>query len=403
MKIKKEIKLIILLFFIILLMPFINKIFVKRYNIIYEKNKYIVNEIYKYENKMHNYEINIKNKEYEITYLLNEKFNKNKKIIEDIKVYKEEDIICLLPIYIKDTNLNLYCLKDDKQVSAYYLKDNKAYKKILNKTKKYQLNNPKSNNSTKKVKNMNIYYNNISEEDIFTIWDYKGINIIQKDKNSYVKILNYDLYENIKSIIYDDYFVLFENSKVEGIKNIYYYDLIKDKLKVYNPDIILSKDFYINGVVDKLIYVTDNKAKKEYTINLRKKEIEQINKANEYIVYKNNKIKSLTKSDYFLDEQLFFNKKEINKKISNSEIINENNIYYYLEGNNFYRKIKNRKEELLFSLDNIKEWKVINKNILLISDDTVYLYKDSSGLKPIIQSNELKYNYKNIVDYKEKK
>ena len=403
MKIRKKIKLIILLFFIILLIPFIRKIFIKKYNIIYEKDKYIVNEIYKYKNKNHNYEINIKNKEYEITYLLKEKFNKNKEIIKKINVYKEDNIICLLPIYKKNIDLNLYCLKDKKQVSNYYLKDNKSYKKILDKTKKYNLKQYELGNSTKKVKKLIVYFNNIDEEDIFTVWDYKGINVLEKDKNNYVKILDYDLYDNIKSLIYNDYYILFENSNVEGIKNIYYYDLIKDKLKVYNPDIILSKDFYINGVNNELIYVTDNKEKKEYTINLKKKEIEQISKANEYITFKNNKMIKLTKSNYFIEEQLFSNKKELNKKISNVEYIEENNIYYYLENDNFYRKIKGRKEELLFNLKNIKEWKVINKNILLLSDDTVYIYKDNSGLKPIIKSNELKYNFKNIVDYKEKK
>ena len=269
MKIKKKIKIIIILFFIILLIPFFKKMFMKKYNIIYEKNKYIINEIYKYENKNHNYEINIKNKEYEITYLLNEKFNKNKKIIENIKVYNEDDITCLLPLYKKDVELKLYCLKNNMQVSNYYLKDNKSYKKILNKAKKYDLKKYELGKSTKKVKNLIIYFNNIDEEDIFTVWDYKGINVLEKDKSNYIKILNYDLYDNIKSIIYDDYYVLFENNNVEGIKNIYYYDLIKNKLKVYNPDILLSKNFYINGVVDNLIFVTDIKTKKEYTINLR--------------------------------------------------------------------------------------------------------------------------------------
>lgn len=403
MKIKKKIKIIIILFFIILLIPFFKKMFMKKYNIIYEKNKYIINEIYKYENKNHNYEINIKNKEYEITYLLNEKFNKNKKIIENIKVYNEDDITCLLPLYKKDVELKLYCLKNNMQVSNYYLKDNKSYKKILNKAKKYDLKKYELGKSTKKVKNLIIYFNNIDEEDIFTVWDYKGINVLEKDKSNYIKILNYDLYDNIKSIIYDDYYVLFENNNVEGIKNIYYYDLIKNKLKVYNPDILLSKNFYINGVVDNLIFVTDIKTKKEYTINLRKKEIEQINKANEYITYKNNKIIKITKSDYFMEEQLFSNKKYLNKKISKEELINENNIYYYLEENNFYRQIKNREKELLFTLKDIKDWKIINGNILVLSDDIVYIYKENSGLKPIIQSNELKYNYKNIVDYKEKK
>ena len=117
MKIRKQIKLLVLLIFIILLIPFIRKIFIKEYNIIYEKNNFIINEIYKYENKEHKFEINIKNKEYEITYLLNEDFNKNNEIIKDIKLYQEKDINCILPIYTKNIENKLYCVKDNKQVS----------------------------------------------------------------------------------------------------------------------------------------------------------------------------------------------------------------------------------------------------------------------------------------------
>lgn len=403
MRIKKEIKVIIILFLLVIPLIFLRKVFIRKYDILYEKNKYIINEIYEYKNKEHLYEINIKNNKQEITYILNNDFNKNKKIIKNLKVYKDDNITCLLPIYNQKIEYKLYCLKDDIQVSNYYLKDNESYKKILKKVKKYKINNFLENNKTTSYKKLKVYDNNISNEDIFTIWDYKGISIIEKDKTKYVKFLDYDLYDNIKTIIYDKYFILFENNHVDGIKNIHYYDLEKDKLKIYNPEIIISKDFYINGVVDNLIYVTDNKTKKEYTIDLKKEEIIQINKANEYLSYYDNEFKSLTKSDYFMEKQIFNNKKVIDKNISSVEHIKDNNIYYFYEDNNFYRQRTNRNKELLFSIDEIKEWKIVSNKIIIISEDILYLYDDDRGLVPIVQSNELNYNYENICDYKEKK
>lgn len=403
MRIKKQIKIIIILFLLIIPILFLRKVFIREYDIIYEKNKYIINEIYKYKDKTDTYEINIKNKNQELTYILNNNFNKNKKIIKNLKVYKENNLTCILPIYTKKIENKLYCLKDNIQVSNYYLKDNDSYKKILKKAKNYKIKTYSENKKTSTYKKIQVYDNNISREDLFTIWDYKGISIIEKDKKSYIKFLDYDLYDDIKTIIYDKYFVLFENNHVDGIKNIHYYDLEKDKLKIYNPEIVISKDFYINGVVDNLIYVTDNKTKKEYTINLKKEEITQINKANEYLTYYDNEFKSLTKSDFFMETQIFYNKKVIDKKISNEEHIKENNVYYFLENNNFYRQRINRNKELLFSLDEIKEWKIISDKIIIISEDTLYLYDDNRGLVPIVKSNELNYNYENICDYKEKK
>ena len=53
--------------------------------------------------------------------------------------------------------------------------------------------------------------------------------------------------------------------------------------------------------------------------------------------------------------------------------------------------------ELLFEIDNINDWKVYDRDIILIKDGIVYLYNDKTGLVKILSSNELKYNYKDIV------
>ena len=54
---------------------------------------------------------------------------------------------------------------------------------------------------------------------------------------------------------------------------------------------------------------------------------------------------------------------------------------------------------LLFELKDVDEWMVVGDNIILISDGIVYNYSDNTGLRMILESNELKYNYKNIYNY----
>ena len=104
-----------------------------------------------------------------------------------------------------------------------------------------------------------------------------------------------------------------------------------------------------------------------------------------------------------MSPQIFNNKKVLDEKISTAEYIKENNVYYYLENNNFYRQRENRNKELLFSINDVKEWKIISNKIIIVSEDILYLYDDNRGLVPIIKSNELNYNYENICNYKEKK
>ena len=62
--------------------------------------------------------------------------------------------------------------------------------------------------------------------------------------------------------------------------------------------------------------------------------------------------------------------------------------------------------KLTWKLANFNIFLLFNKisnKIIIISEDILYLYDDDRGLVPIVQSNELNYNYENICDYKEKK
>ena len=56
----------------------------------------------------------------------------------------------------------------------------------------------------------------------------------------------------------------------------------------------------------------------------------------------------------------------------------------------------NRVEQ--FNLENVVEWKIKEKEWILLQDDTLYLYQEDLGLRKIVEYNELKYNYQNIYD-----
>ena len=188
------------------------------------------------------------------------------------------------------------------------------------------------------------------------------------------------------SCVVDKYYVLFENTDVNGIENIYYYDSNKDKLDLFKLKNKLNKDSYINGVVDDLIYVTDRKNKKEYTIDVKHKKIKEIDdEQSSYIIFKNNKKKELSKSDFLIKNQYF--------EKTNS------NYNYFIKDNKIYKKLKGTKNNiLLLELNDIVEWKVINDEIIILVDNTIYYYSDDTGLRKILENNELRYNYKNIYN-----
>ncbi len=378
----KKIKSILFLLLIIIICYYGFKLLIVEHNFTYKINKYNVDEHF-YKKNGHHYELIITNKKENYTYTIDKNLSKQKRIIKDIKVYKKNNLKCIIPIYKKDVDKNIYCNLDNIQVSNDYLlkTNNEDFNKII---KKVKIKLPSSNNKKKKYKKIFVYNKNINNNN-FYIWNYKGIYILN-NTNKYVKILDYDLYDNLMSCVVDKYYVLFENTSVNGIENIYYYDSIKNKINLFKLKEKLDKDSYINGVVNNLIYVTDRRNKKEYTIDIRKKKITEIDdEQSSYIVFNNSKKKKLSKSDYFMKDQIF--------DYSNS------NYKYFIEDNKIYKQLKSKKNKtLLLELNDIVEWKVVDDEIIILVDNTIYYYSDDTGLRKILENNELRYNYKNIYN-----
>lgn len=359
----------------------IKKVFLKQYQISYKIHNYKIIEKYKKE-KDHFYHITITDKKNTFIYDISHNFNKKKKIIKDIKTFKNNNLVCIIPIYKKNMINKLYCNNEKEQVSNDYLikSNNKDFMKIKKKIKSYKVSFPKNSDDKKKYKKIEVYQDNISEKNIYYLWDYKGIYILDNNQLSYQKLLSKDLYDNIMATTTNNYYVLFDNTSVKGINKIYYYNYKNNKVKKFKIKTILSKDTYINGNVKDLIYLTDKKNKKQYTLDIKKEKLTRIDQdETTYILYKNGKRKLLSKSDFFMQEQLF-NEKE----------------NYYLEDNKIYKRETANHKILLLELDNIKEWNVEEDEILMLQEDILYSYSEENGLRKILQSNELKYNYKNI-------
>ena len=390
---------ITLLLFVLLILNLTKK----EHEIKYVVDKYEVEEKF---DKNH-YILKINKDKNTYVYVLNNTMNKRKKIIKNITEIESNDLKCIIPKYKKKLDSKLYCYLDGKQVTTDYLTEteNVDFEEMKSKLKKnnIKLSNPKEKQKT--YKSINIFQKSFSENEKIILWDYKGIYVIGSDSTNYQKILKKDLYDNLMSTVVDKYYVLFENTSVNGIENIYYYDLKKDSLKSFKLKTKLSKKSYINGVIGNLIYITDKEKKKEYTLDIRKEKLTEIDKnQTEYIVYKNNKKEVLNKSDFLMEEQYFDDYLVENENIECDELKEEGNYYYYIKNGDFYKVLKGYEDypTLLFHSFDVKEWFVLNGKIYLTKQDMIYTYIEDKGLQKKIQYNELRYNYKKIYKVWEK-
>ena len=381
-----RIKKIFLVIFLLVLVYCGYRILYKEHEVSYTIDKYNIKEHF-YIDKNHHYDLIITKDKENYTYTLDKNLSKEKRIIKNIKTFKSNNLVCIVPIYKDEV---------EKNVLKTYNKDFKVIKK---KIKKYKINYPSTKTTYVKYKKNTVFQENIIDDYNYYIWNYKGILILNNKELKYQKILDYDLYDNVMAVAIDRYYVIFENTDVNGIKNIYYYDSKKNKLNTFKLKEKLDKDSYINGVVDNLIYVTDRKNKKEYKINISKKTITQVDDGTNYIIYENKEKKTLSKSDFFMNNQYFDNVQIKDNKITNSlELVKDNNYYYYYENSRIYKVLDTNKKysKLLLELEDIKEWKVYDGTIVIMANDSVYTYTEKEGLRRIVKSNELKYNYKNI-------
>lgn len=407
---KKYIKISIIIIIILIIVELVINAFTNKksstYNIFDGNKRYKIEQNYKKiaNNNIFSFTVKLKKDTYNFSY--NKNFSKKTQIIKNIKYYKKNNLECILPKYSDNSISDLYCLLDKKQVSYSYLEqtNNKDLKDIVKQIKNKKLNKLHSDNSLLvKYKNISYYKNNIDKNITYSIWYYKGLYSINNDNDKYQKILKKDKYENTLSMLVDKYYIVFNTDNMNHklfYKELFIYDMEDNKLSTIKLNKELSIDTYINGVYDNKLYITDVDALVQYSINPKNKKVEEIGSIDNgfYTVNNNNLVPGKLKNNIF---STTITNNNIGKLYKTNSIYKSLNSYYFISDDGFYQIINNdyKNPIKLFNFPSIKEVKIKDGYISFIVDDTIYLYSDGVGLRPVIKDSELKYNYKNIYDF----
>ena len=171
------------------------------YDLVSENIKFKVREIYD-KKKSGYYTLVMENSDYSFIYEVKDNFNKRKKIIQDIQATNNDNMMCIYPIYLKDTlSSNITCsIKNDKTTYSYnYYKDNPLVKQLEESLRSKNIVN-ESWNKDEIISTpdgiVTHYKENIMKEDIIVIWLYNNIYIADNDRTYYVSLFDNDIYEN---------------------------------------------------------------------------------------------------------------------------------------------------------------------------------------------------------------
>lgn len=398
---KKVIKLLIALFILILFFQLITYIFKDHHEVTYtlkeEKQTYKINEIYK--NKKYYFKITSKDQIY--SFEIPDDFHKKKEVIDKIYSYQKDDINCIYPAIEKSQNTNILCSKNNK--SYAYINYEKKLKPFIEKLQNEGYSSTswqEKSNSSKKIETLTAYQKNIPENTYIYIYKYNGFFAINKDSLEQIKLFTNDTYINHLGTNIGKYYLIPNYDQKYDYNQLYVINMTNNKVKQRKLKYKISKDSYINGIIEDELYIFDKDELKQYKISKNGKKIKEVGNKEDEALYYNLKFNKKSVYDFRNKELKFKTEKDYISQIEKKASINylqkaEDTYYYQTKNNNVYYYNLNSKTKVLLFNKEISDFTLVKNTLYFISDDTLYSYNFNEGLKKLLTYSELSFNSKN--------
>jgi len=401
---KKAISLTFILVLIILVYQFLVGVFKQTHEVNYfiEKDNYKINISEKFNNNKYYFDVN--NNDFNYVFSIDNQFGKREEIISDIIVTSNNNLECIYPVFLNDIESNIICSDKSNIYSYESVKNNNLVVNFVKEIKERGYSSPSfeedKNIIPSNADGIEYYKENIDE--IIAVWNYRGITVINDKSSFLVDLLPFDRYENTLGTIVGKYYVIpnYVNNNLFEIDGFYIINLKTNEQDFIKLDFVMSNRSYINGIVNNKIYIFDKNNMKQIEIDVNKNKINVISNSDFAKYYDNSWI---DRNIYdFKNNDIKFNdvNKEDVKEFNINNVYQSKDSYFIYQNNTMYQIYKNNldKKKVLFYGKDLKEIKVVDNNIYYINGNSLYRYNDKYNIKKIIDYNELKYNYKNIIN-----
>ncbi len=341
-------------------------------------------------------------------------YNKQDKIITDIKYFKNDQAQCIYPVYVDDKedvhdpicnqNGNLYsytALKSENSSIASFqeelLKDG------------YHLPSWEPSSEQKEYTGLYTYQADIPQNIYVGVWKYQGIESLSQNDEKYTSLLLVDAYQK-KPLLVDNYFVMPNIDTTSEFNSILITDITLFGKSTIELEKGISNNYYFNGVVDGKAYLFDKTNVKQYEINPKEKSIREIGNTEVNAQYYDGNTWQDRNIYDFVNSTILFGKDyhqvEGIKNYPFKEVVETDNSFYYIDSSNhLYRLYKSNLDNpiLLCTAPSLKELRVTNDYVFFISGNTIYFYHDAYGQRPLITYNEFLYNAEGVYNVYYKK
>ncbi len=372
----------------------------------YEVSGYDIKEKYANHQKLEiqNYFFEITKNEKVFNLQILEDFNRDEKIIEEIKEFNSDNLNCILPIFKEKKVLtDLLCLQNGIIYNYQELQGKNPsldafYQEISQLISKENLADYDTKGS------IVLYKDNIPNNYYLSFESYKGfIYANYFDKEMFSKnIFQKDVYDNYLSAYVGKYYVTVNYDEQYDYTNIYIYNIINPKEEKIVLTTSLDKNSYIEGVADKKLYIFDVDNKKQYEINPETLKILEVgNVTTGTKIYKNNKWERVSAYEC-AKEKILFDYENNDKNLDNYIYLAETGgtksgyTYYYRKNNDEYMIFRTNKQKLqyvyLFTTKYLNKIIPINEYVFFADDYYIKYYSDATGIRTLLSNTELYFN-----------
>ncbi len=368
-KLKKSAIVIIGIFiFLIALITLISLFSTKSYSIEYSIFEYDISENYDKEKQLYYFEVT--NNDITYPFIYSSEYQKERKIIKDIKEYKEEDYICLK---IDGSLIKSYplCSYKDKVIDYHLVPDT-----IKEKISEY-IKIP----SSTEIKDGNYEIYNIEDE--LLIWSYKGFKYIKNGKSKMINIFKDDIYEIPLATKINNYIFIPDYEQKYNFDKAYVINLETLEVEEWNLRYEISFDSYIIGTNDRSIFLIDKKNRKEYELVPERKRMRIVSKSGKGVLYNKGSLYKESMSKLVTKEYSFEYQRPYNYTLIN------NKLYLTYVDSTIKTKISNQEITSIVHTS--------NDNVYYLIKDTLYRYNLKYGETKIMKYSEWNINYKNLI------
>lgn len=338
-----------------------------------------------------------------------ESFGHQQNLIQTIHEYHDDQVRCILPV-LKENKIvtDMICKEQENQI--YYREIQGKYEKLDEYVSNLKLLQEAyrtylKKESIVKMGTSKVYTHALPDDKAIAVSDYRGITMVNADgKKERQDVFESDVYDQKIKAMVGKYYLVADYEQPFEIDRFYLVNLEKNKKEVIESKYMISKDSYVQGIVENSVYLYDRSNQKQYEINVVDKTVYEVGNANLKIQYYDGTKWSKKEMYDIATTDIYFETypKVVEKDSDYDKVIRvggtETGYYYYFQNiGDMYKvyraPVQNSKiKTYVFTTTSLSQIYYVEDDVYFMNHNDVRKFCEVSGIQTVLTNSEFEFN-----------